>query len=176
MFQSLSDYTTTRLIEERDQRDFGFCLWFLFSSALITSETSLALSFQVMLRNPWLISSDDTAKQVWLSFKTFYDDMTHRHTVLLLIIIHHFWHHFGADFMHVKNHWRWSTQHYTFSCLANLQSLEQSPNDGQIPPSIHTQKWLQVCLLQSSLFWGYFSLSREPLWISCASQKLVSIT
>ena len=93
-------------IEEYDQHDFDF--WFWLSCFLrprqcwrVVTLTALALGFRVVLRNPCLIISVDSTKQVWFSLKTLDDVLTHLHAVLL-IIIQQLWHHFWADFLHER--------------------------------------------------------------------------
>ena len=60
------------------------------------------LVFWIILKNPCLITSDDSTKQVWFSLKTLSDVLTHLHAALLLIIIQQPWHQFCADFPHER--------------------------------------------------------------------------
>ena len=64
--------------------------------------TALAFGFRVVLKNPCLISSDDSMKQVWFSLKTLSDVLTHLHAALRLIIIQQPWHQFCAGFPHER--------------------------------------------------------------------------
>ena len=65
--------------------------------------TSLALGFRVLLKNPCLITSGDSTKQVWFSLKALDDVLTHLQVALLLIIIQQSpWHHSCADFPHER--------------------------------------------------------------------------
>ena len=70
---------------------FGFC-----------DVRALALGFRVILKNPCLITSDDSTKQVWFSLKTLDDVLSHQQAVLLLIIIQQAWHYFCTDFLHER--------------------------------------------------------------------------
>ena len=70
--------------DHSDVSDFHRLLW--------------GLGFQVVLRIPCLITSDDSTKQFWFCFKTFDDILTHLHAGLFLLIIQQLWHHFCADF------------------------------------------------------------------------------
>ena len=93
-------------IEECDQHDFDFWLWlscFLWPQRRQTLPLrALALGFQLVLKNPHLITSDDSSKQVWFILKTLDDVLTNLHVVLLLMIIQQPWHHFCADFPHAQ--------------------------------------------------------------------------
>lgn len=63
---------------------------------------ALALGFRVALKNPRLMTSDGSSKQVWFILKMLNDVLTHMHAPLLLIIIQQPWHHFCADFPHAQ--------------------------------------------------------------------------
>ena len=94
------------LIKERDQHDFDFWLWlpcFLWpQQRQILPLRALALGFLVVLKNPHLITSDDSSKQVWFILKTLDDVLTNLHVALPLMIIQQPWHHFCANFPHAQ--------------------------------------------------------------------------
>ena len=80
-------------IEEHDQHDSDFWFW-LSCFPLHCPLTALALGFWVIIKNPCLVTSDDSMKQAWFSLKTLNDVLTHLHAALLLVFIQQHWHHF----------------------------------------------------------------------------------
>ena len=87
-------------IEECDQHelDFGLRLsCFLWPQRQRTLPLkALALGLRVILKDPRLITSDDSLQQVWLSLEMLENVLTHLHAPLL-VIVQNLWHHLRTD-------------------------------------------------------------------------------
>ena len=59
------------------------------------------LCFWNELKNPCLITGDDSPKQIWFSLKTLNGVLTYKYAMLFLIILQLSWHHFCINFLHV---------------------------------------------------------------------------
>ena len=64
--------------------------------------TDLALGSRVVLKNPCLITSDNSMQQILFSLKNLDDVRILQHAGLLLIIIQQSWHHFCAKSLHAQ--------------------------------------------------------------------------
>ena len=88
-------------IKERDQHelDFGPQLsCFLWPRRRRTLPLkALALGLWIILKDPRLITSDDSLQQVWFSLEMLEDVLTHLHAPLLLLIIQKLRHHLRTD-------------------------------------------------------------------------------
>ena len=113
--------------------------------------TTLMLSFQVVLQNPCLITSDYSTKQVW--FRRLMTSW-HLHATLLLIIIQQSWHQFWADILHAQIFDDNILNNVPFLCPADLWSLEVSISDRHILIASPNWCWPSVLLLESLLFPG----------------------
>ena len=163
-------------IEECDQHDFDFWLWlpcFLWPWQRQTFPLrALALGFPVVIKNPSLITSDDSSKQVWFILKSLNDVLTHLHATLLLVIIQQSWQHFCTDFLHAQIF----SDNLPNTVLFYVQ-LTCNHSNSQLTIAMHsalpTRCSPEFCSLKASNSWSHLPPPCTPLWTSCATQKHV---